>query len=726
MGKKINIELAANFDKGRRRNDPPETAPRVLVVDDDAAHRDSLCELITTTDIKAAGASDGQQALELLEAEDFDMVLLDLNMPKLDGHEVLKRIRESSRSPGVIVISGEPSWDSAQNTLRGGADDFIRKPYAPDEVLTAIQNLLRKRKLVFENDRFQKQLSRSEHLHRFIVNNSPDFIFILNHEGRFTFQNDTLSSLLGYHNNILLNHHYSELFIDKAGQIALLLEDPASVVNTPNTMELQAKHRDEGLEPLVMELTLMATKSETGDGDLLHGVARNVTERKKAQDMISYQAYHDMLTGLPNRTLFKDRLGVAIKHAQRSNERVAIMFVDLDRFKTVNDSLGHSYGDRLLQEVALRIKDSVREGDTIARLGGDEFTLILPNIHQAEDAESIASKMVESLRSFFQIGDHEIFIRASVGIALYPDHGSDIESLLKHADMAMYDIKGNGRDGFGFFTSKMEEKYAQRLSVENGMRRALKAMQFEVHYQPQVHMDTGKFCGMEALIRWRHPEKGYIPPVDFISHAEDSGLIMPIGLWVMERVMSDLCDWDQMGIRIDKASLNVSAMQLEQPNFVQQVGDLLKKYQLAGDRLVFEITENVLLGDMELMIQRLKQLNVLGIRVSIDDFGTGYSSLSYLKSLPISAIKIDRSFIMDIDSNTKKDSIITAIITMARSLDLELVAEGIEEEEQAEYLQSVGCSIAQGFLYSRPLSREDFTTYLLAAFEEDDPLQSAG
>lgn len=713
MGKTINIEKAANFGKRRGDNGFGKDKPaRVLIADDDPGHLKSLCLLIESIGLQTAKATNGEEAIAMLDASPFDILLLDLQMPKLDGHQVLERVRGNAPSPGVIIVSGEPSWDKAQNTLRMGADDFIRKPYAPDEVLTSVKNLLRKRRLERENQAFQNQLTRSEQLHRFIVNHSPDFIFILDTEGRFTFLNNTVTNLLGYDYNLLIRQHYSRVFIDKKGSVERFLANPHHTNDGIECIEIFAKQRDPNAHPLVMEVTLMGLKDAAGDKGVVHGVARNITERKKAEEMINYQAYHDLLTGLPNRALFKDRLGVAIRHAQRDNNRVAVMFLDLDRFKMVNDSLGHSYGDRLLQNVAERISGCIREGDTVARIGGDEFTLVLPAIHEHSDAEAIAKKILTALRGVFNIDNHDIFVRASIGIALYRDHGSDIETLLKNADMAMYEIKASGRDGFGFYTEKLEAKYARRLSMENGIRNALEQLQFEVHYQPQVNMNDNSFCGMEALIRWRHPEKGYIPPIDFISYAEESGLIMPIGMWVFETVLRDLRYWDSLGIHIGKASINVSSIQLEHPNFISLVEELLEKYQVAGDRLVVEITESILLDDMNLVVQRLKDLHDLDIHVSIDDFGTGYSSLSYLKSLPIHALKIDRSFIMDIKSETDHDSIVTAIIAMARSLELDVVAEGIEEDTQATYLASLGCPKAQGFLYSKPLTRKDLTKYL--------------
>ncbi len=700
----------------RRKND---SKIRVLVTDDDLSHQQSLRNLIETIGIETEGAGDGYQAIKMLNEKKFDIVLLDINMPLLDGKEVLKHINQNSHfSVGVIVITGDPSKNIKQQTLRSGADDFIRKPYAPDEVLASIQNLIHKRQLEIEKKQIQKKLAKTEMLYRFIVNSSPDFIFIVDEKGKFTFINETITKLLGYGHKELLGKHYDCLFIESKNQIGEFL-NKLSDQQSSSHFEVMARHQDENQQPLIMELTLMSISSKVSGLDYLHGVARNVTERKKAEDMISFQAYHDMLTRLPNRILFKERLEVAIKQAKLCREKVAVMFLDLDRFKTVNDSLGHSFGDRLLIEVAGRLINTVREGDTVARLGGDEFTLILPGLTDKSDATHVANKIIKALTSVFNVENHVFHISASVGIALYPDHGGDIENLLKHADMAMYEVKASGRDGYGFYTEQMEVKYAKRLSLENGIRNALENRQFEVHYQPQINMGNQQLYGMEALIRWRHPGKGYIPPGEFIAYAEECGLIVPIGNWVLETVISDVCYWDHLGFRINNASLNVSYVQLEQADFIAHIEHLLEKYQFSGDRLVFEITENILIGDMELVLKQLTKINALGISVSIDDFGTGYSSLSYLQNLPISGLKIDRSFVNDINAKMEKNSIIKAIVSMANSLNMSLVAEGIEDSIQADYLQSINCPIAQGYLYFKPLSTQDFTNYLYTSIEKN-------
>ncbi len=696
---------------------------RLLVVDDDQRHRESLRDLISLAGFQAAMAGSGHDALEMLNQEHYDLMLLDLRMPEIDGHQILDHIKSHGLDTGVIIVSGEPSWDEATRTLRRGADDFIRKPYAPDEVIAAIENSLKKRRLEQENRRIQEQLRMSEKLHRFIVNNSPDLIYILDQNGHFRFLNQRVESLLGHNKKDLLNKHYSELLFD-ADQKDLLhmFDERRTGERATRNLELRLKRKvgesENGPEyvPITMELSSMGVYSHLEGKEKqfigTYGVARDITERKKAEDMINFQAYHDLLTGLPNRALFKDRLGLAIRQAARDKTRLAVMFLDLDRFKLVNDTLGHTCGDLLLQSVANRIQSTIRKVDTLSRIGGDEFTLLLPKINHEKDAALIADKIVAALKPPFLIEEHELYVRASIGIALYPEHGSEIDTLIKRADMAMYEVKSKGRDGYVFYSDQLDTKYANRLYMESSMRRALSEDQFVVHYQPMVRLDDGSPTSLEALIRWNHPEKGMVDPGEFIACAEENGMIIPIGRWVLKQVLSDLSKWRQQGLPFGTVAVNISASQLEHPEFLNMLVELLETYKVPGSCLELEITENVIMKDMEAAVAQLKKLARYGVKFAIDDFGTGYSSLSYLKSLPINTLKMDQSFVDEITEDIEEESIVSAIAAMARGLHLKLVAEGVEKEIQANYLRSIGCDQAQGFLYSTPMDFSRTTSYL--------------
>ena len=389
------------------------------------------------------------------------------------------------------------------------------------------------------------------------------------------------------------------------------------------------------------------------------------------------------------------------------------MFLDLDRFKLVNDTLGHICGDELLQAVSHRLQDCLREGDTLARFGGDEFTLLLPQIYGPEDAEAIAKKIIQKLRDPFFIEGHELYVTISIGVAMYPHDGTTQDALVKNADIAMYCIKGRGRNDYQFFTSDMNEVSIRRLSLERDMRKALDNDQFVLQFQPQVDSATGKIVAMEALVRWEHPEQGLILPSEFVGVAEETGLILQIGEWVMRNACSTLRSWQNAGLVDIRMAVNLSAMQVEHKNFVDFMMEVVKEHSLIGDNLEVEITENLIMQDMDNTIQKLVQLSERGVKIAIDDFGTGYSSLSYLQRLPIHTLKIDRAFVHEINSNSDETCIVDAIIAMAQGLKLNIIAEGVETEEQFNYLRKKGCAEMQGFLFSHPLSETDARRFLL-------------
>jgi len=379
------------------------------------------------------------------------------------------------------------------------------------------------------------------------------------------------------------------------------------------------------------------------------------------------------------------------------------MFLSLDRFKVINDTLGHMIGDKLLQAVAMRLRHCLREGDTLARIGGDEFTLLLPAVSSKNDAEIIASKIIKSLKMPFKIDSHELFVSTSIGISQYPEVVQTMESLIKHADIAMYSVKGKGKNGYEFYHLDMLDVYSKHLSLENDLRRAMDDNQFKIYYQPQINIETNEVVGMEALIRWQHPERGLISPSEFIELAEETHLIKEIGDWVLENAIAELKRWRTMGLSNVRIAINVSSIQLEQDDFVEKVLNILKKHDVPGDHLEIEITENTLMHDTDDGIQKLTELSNNNIKIAIDDFGTGYSSLNYLKRLPIDTLKIDQSFIRDMSNSEEDSSIIKAIIAMAKGLNLNIISEGVETEAQLEQLKAWRCKNMQGFLFGRPM-----------------------
>ena len=458
------------------------------------------------------------------------------------------------------------------------------------------------------------------------------------------------------------------------------------------------------------EVRMMLIKS-----DQVIALIRDISEKKLTEDQMAYMAYHDSLTGLPNNHLFKDRVTHCIASAKRNNTKLAVMFLDLDRFKLINDTLGHSVGDKLLQATAERLQNCIRSSDSvtinsnapinpsIARLGGDEFIILLESIVDLKIVNRIAERLVNEVSQPIQIEQQEVFTSTSIGIALYPDDGKDVDSLLKNADAAMYYAKDQGRNNFQYYTQSMNEAAAQQLILGNSLRKALTNNEFQIYYQPQVSVITGQVIGLEALVRWKHPEKGFISPGLFIPLAEETGQIQAIGEWILYQACLQGAKWIAEGYRPLIISVNLSAKQLRQSNLQQIIKNTLKETGMPAKFLGVELTESAIILEPDMALDRLKKIKSLGIKLSLDDFGTGYSSLSYLKRFPIDTLKIDRAFIKDIIADHEDATLVKAIITMAHGLGMDIIAEGVELQEQLEFLGANACDAIQGFLFSKPL-----------------------
>ncbi|HEX6177539.1 MAG TPA: EAL domain-containing protein, partial [Thermoanaerobaculia bacterium] len=443
---------------------------------------------------------------------------------------------------------------------------------------------------------------------------------------------------------------------------------------------------------------------------------RDITARKRDEATIRHLAYFDALTGLPNRTLFNDRLAQALAHARRHGAPgVAIMFFDLDRFKTINDTLGHGVGDELLRATAERVTSALREEDTVARLGGDEFLFLLAGVHDVEDAARIGQKILDLFIEPFHVMDHELHVTTSIGISIFPIDGTDGETLIRNADTALYRAKEAGRNRYQLYAPAMNAIALKRLVIENGLRRALEKNELTLHYQPLVSLHNGSIVSVEALLRWRHPELGNLSPAEFVPMAEETGLIVPLTRWVLRSACAQMKRWHSDGIALESISVNVSARRFNDANLPAMITDVLRSTGLEGKYLTIELTESVMMENAEATISTLQQLKDLGIRISIDDFGTGYSSLSYLKRLPIDALKIDKSFVRDIPADGDDAAIAMLIISMAHDLKLSVVAEGVETEEQRHFLETKQCDVMQGYLFSAPLAAPDVEKLLRAA-----------
>ncbi len=434
----------------------------------------------------------------------------------------------------------------------------------------------------------------------------------------------------------------------------------------------------------------------------------DISERKAAESRAHFLAYHDQLTGLPNRSLAQDRLQLAIRTAERNETKLALLILDLDRFKTINDSLGHSAGDRLLIEVSRRLSNALRETDTISRLGGDEFLVLLPDLPETEHCIHVLDKLRQNLIEPFPIDEHELTVTLSVGIALYPDDGEDLETLQKKADTAMYRAKQSGRNTYRFFNKEMNDEAIERLAIHSDLLSALGRGEFELYYQPQVQIASGQLLGAEALLRWNHPDNGQMLPGRFIPPAEESGLIVPIGAWVLQEACRTAASWPAQNLPDIQVAVNLSALQFKQGDIEATVTQALESSGLDPQRLELELTESILIQDTEKVLTTIMRLKQLGVRLSVDDFGTGYSSLAYLKSFKVDKLKIDQSFIRDLAQDPDDAAIVRAIITMARSLGLTTIAEGVEDEVTLHHLRLYHCDEVQGYLVSRPLPARQF------------------
>lgn len=676
-----------------------ETPPLILVVDDDPGTR-----LLATASLRQAGystqeAGDGEEGVSAYERFRPDLVLLDVVMPRMDGFLVCREIR---RLPGgdrvpILMMTGLDDRSSIHRAYEVGATDFVTKPIQWVVLGYRVGYLLRAGRAFLD-------LARNEEKTRALLRAIPDRIFRIGAGG-------AVLDLVSGDGRVDATPQG-----DPAGRnLSEILPGGISEEALRNIGEARKSGGIQRFEYAVDSATgrrsFEARIVSIADGESLL-ISRDMTDRKKAEEQLSHLAYHDALTGLPNRVAFSERLFQDLARAKRREEVVGIVFLDLDRFKDVNDTLGHDAGDRLLVAVADRLRSAMRETDTLSRISGDEFCIILPDQRDEHAAIEAGCRVHRAFTEPFHLDGQKSHVTASLGISLYPANGGSPEILVKQADIAMFRAKALGGNTFMPFSEEMSAEVAERVRMENGLRSACEKKEFVLHYQPEVDLRTGRIVGAEALVRWRTGDRELVQPMQFIPLAEEIGVIVPISEWVIETACAQAAAWHTEGHAPFRISLNVSARLFHLYDLDATIRDILKRTGLAPGSFELEITESVAMRNMESTIETLRKMNGASIRVAMDDFGTGYSSLAYLQRMPIHLLKIDMSFIREMDRNPEDRTIVKTIIAMAHTLNIEVIAEGVERAEQMELLKSFGCDLAQGFLFSKAVPAEEFSRLL--------------
>jgi len=673
----------------------------VLVVDDDQTLRMLVRATLEKNGFKVEEAEDGEAALQAFIKHRPTVILMDVDMPKLDGYEACRRIRADAVGAHVpiLMVTGLEDVDSINRAYSAGATDFIPKPINWSLLSHRVRYVIRA-SLTYQ------ELRASESKNNALLNAMPDTLFVIRRNGTI------VNFIPGSKTATMPEPRGDQLQISDYFPKDIAREWSARIQSVVKNGEPQQYEFSLGEEPEICHYELQMVPYLN---DLVLAIVHEITDRKQAEERVHRLAYFDTLTGLPNRQLFQQQLSRAIDQAKENNTKVAALYIDLDNFKRINDTLGHSFGDVVLRTIAKRLDNCIRTEDCViradsdeqdlrlARLGGDEFVAIVQDLDSEENAVTVSERIRAELTRPVEHQGHEFVVTSSIGVSLYPEDGSDIETLLKNADVAMYQAKSAGRNSVRFYSGTMSLRSLERLELENSLRYALERKELTLHYQPQIDLATGRMVGVEALLRWHHPERGDIPPATFIPVAEECGMITPLGQWVLENACRQAKAWQD---RYDK-KLGIAVNLSSQQFFHSDVADVTLKAvfdaSLPPHTLQLELTETILMNDLSETVTTLKRLKDAGISLAMDDFGTGYSSLSYLKRLPLDTLKIDRSFVMDLENNRDDAAICAAIIAMAHNLELRVIAEGVENQQQLEYLQSQGCDQIQGYLISPPL-----------------------
>ena len=696
-------------------NDPDGN---VLLIEDNSADAKLIREALTDKRFGpfqiewVKNLSDG---LERLSKGGIEAVLADLLLPDSQGIKTLDRILLAAPGVPILVISGLDDEGMASQAVQHGAKDYIPKSHLDSYTLSrALRNMIDRKKAedvsFTENERAQVTL-----------NSIGDAVLCTDSSGIVTYLNIVAENMTGWLRKEASGRPLADVFQIVDGITRRPAQNPMAMAVAQNkAVGLSANCiliRRDGHESAI-EDSAAPIHDRNGHCTGAVIVFHDVSVARSMSLQMTHSAQHDFLTELPNRMLLNDRISHAITLARRHKKKVAMLFLDLDGFKHINDSLGHPVGDKLLQSIAKRLVNCIRGTDTVSRQGGDEFIVLLSEVEHSEDAAITARRMLQAVAEAHSIGQHDLHVTSSIGVSIYPDDGLDAETLIKNADTAMYQAKENGRQSYRFFKPDMNVRAVERQSIEASLRRALERQEFSLHYQPKINLRTGEIAGAEALIRWTHPTRGVVSPAEFIPIAEDCGLILPIGKWVLREACEQARAWVDVGLSLGTIAVNISAMEFRGENFLEGVFAILKDTGLDPRSLELELTESVLMKRAESTESVLKTLRARGVQLAVDDFGTGYSSLSYLGKFPVDALKIDQSFVRQITSSPAETTIVAAIISMGRSLKLRVVAEGVETQEEMMYLQAHQCDEAQGYYFSRPVPRQQFAQLLETGIAE--------
>ncbi len=681
----------------------------LLIVDDERNIQSSMQRALRPDGYNIYCAQSGADALKVLEKHKINVIISDQRMPQMTGSELFNKVSHRFPETIRIVLSGYSDFSAVTDAInQGSIYKFLTKPWDDSllrwHVLEAFQR--------YEMSWHNRQLTE-------IFNSTMEGIMITDHSGVIQATNPAFSAITGYSEGEVAGRTPRLLRSDK--EAPELHQQMWQNLESQGHWQGEVWNRRKNGEDYPQWMTISTLPSEYGEKSQYVALFIDITKQKEREACIEYQAYHDALTTLPNRRLFHDRLERSLAQVERSGESLAVLFLDLDRFKNINDSLGHEVGDHLLQEVAKRLKEIVRNEDTVSRLGGDEFTVLLSRIAKRKEAEKVVRKLIIAFRKPFEIDGHTLHISSSIGAALFPCDGETPERLMKNADSAMYRAKEAGRNNYCFYSQKMNVHSENRFTLENDLHDALERGELTPFYQLQREAHSGAVSGFEVLLRWNHPERGMVMPSEFISLAEESGLIVPIGAWVLEEACKQAKIWVDAGQADLTVAVNLSARQFQEPDLVKQVAEVLDKTGLPAKHLELEITENLLLQHSDKNSAVLQELHELGVCLALDDFGTGYSSLSYLKKFPFDRLKIDQSFVRDLPGSHEDAALVDAIITLGHTLGLEIIAEGVESEAQLTFLRDRGCDLIQGYLFSEPLPAERAAQFLEGEYTQQRP-----